>query len=151
MSDIETLVGQELGTSKWILVTQDMVNRFAKLTQDEQWIHVDVERARQFMPETGTIVHGFFTVSLLSVMLAQAVTLPDSFRERILNVINYGINNLRFIGTIPVGSRVRGKVKLNAVKQTATGTQLIFGVDVEVEGRDKLALVTEMVVLYNLK
>jgi len=71
MSDINSLVGQELGCSQWILITQDMVNRFARLTQDEQWIHVDVERARQFMPETGTIVHGYFTLSLVSRMIQQ--------------------------------------------------------------------------------
>lgn len=151
MSDLTKLVGTELGKSKWMLITQDMVNKFARLTQDEQWIHVDVERARHAMPETGTIVHGFFTTSLLSAMLAQAVTLPDEFRSRIVNVINYGINNLRFTGVVPVGSRVRGLVTLNEYKDTPKGAQLTFGVTVEIEGRDKPALIAEVVVLYNLK
>ena len=144
------LVGQALGTSNWILITQDMVNRFAQLTHDQQWIHVDVERAQQYMPETGTIVHGYFTMSLLSVMLAQAVKLPDSFKQRVASVINYGINHLRFTGVVPVGSRVRGTVVLKEVSESK-GCFLTFGVTVEVEGRDKPALVAETVVLYNLK
>jgi acyl dehydratase len=150
MNELTALVGTELGRSDWIHITQDMVDRFARITGDEQWIHVDVDRARQYMPATGTIVHGYFTLSLVSQMMAQAVTLPDSVKNRLRSTINYGINRLRFTNTVPVGSRVRGVVTLVAVDDTAKGLQITYGVTVEIEGQDRPALVSENLVLYIL-
>ena len=150
MNELTALVGTELGRSDWIHITQDMVDRFARITGDEQWIHVDVDRARQYMPATGTIVHGYFTLSLVSQMMAQAVTLPDSVKNRLRSTINYGINRLRFTNTVPVGSRVRGVVTLVAVDDTVKGLQITYGVTVEIEGRDRPALVSENLVLYIL-
>ena len=150
MDELTALVGTELGRSDWIHITQDMVDRFARITGDEQWIHVDVDRARQYMPATGTIVHGYFTLSLVSQMMAQAVALPDSIKSRLRSTINYGINKLRFTNTVPVGSRVRGVVTLVAVDDTVKGLQITYGVTVEIEGRDRPALVSENLVLYIL-
>jgi len=150
MNELTALVGTELGRSDWIHITQDMVDRFARITGDEQWIHVDVDRARQYMPATGTIVHGYFTLSLVSQMMAQAVTLPDSVKNRLRSTINYGINRLRFTNTVPVGSRVRGVVTEVAVDDTAKGLQITYGVTVEIEGQDRPALVSENLVLYIL-
>ena len=150
MNELTALVGTELGRSDWIHITQDMVDRFARITGDEQWIHVDVDRARQYMPATGTIVHGYFTLSLVSQMMAQAVTLPDSVKNRLRSTINYGINRLRFTNTVPVGSRVRGVVTLVAVDDTVKGLQVTYGVTVEIEGQDRPALVSENLVLYIL-
>jgi acyl dehydratase len=150
MNELTALVGTELGRSTWIHITQDMVDRFARLTQDEQWIHVDTDRARQYMPNTGTIVHGYFTLSLVSHMMAQAVTLPDSIKNRLRSTINYGINRLRFTNTVPVGSRVRGVVSLVAVEDTAKGLQVTYGITVEIEGQDRPALISENLVLYIL-
>jgi acyl dehydratase len=150
MNELTALVGTELGRSDWIHITQDMVDRFARITGDEQWIHVDVDRARQYMPATGTIVHGYFTLSLVSQMMAQAVALPDSIKSRLRSTINYGINKLRFTNTVPVGSRVRGVVTLVAVDDTVKGLQITYGVTVEIEGRDRPALVSENLVLYIL-
>ena len=116
MNELEQLVGTELGKSSWIMVTQDMVDRFAKITGDEQWIHVDVDRARQFMPATGTIVHGYFTLSLVSQMMSQVVVLPESIKKQLRSTINYGLNRLRFTETVPVGSRIRGVISLVAVE-----------------------------------
>lgn len=150
MNELTALVGSELGRSDWIHITQDMVDRFARITGDEQWIHVDVDRARQYMPATGTIVHGYFTLSLVSQMMAQAVALPESIQSQLRSTINYGINRLRFTNTVPVGSRVRGVVTLVAVDDTAKGLQITYGVTVEIEGQDRPALVSENLVLYIL-
>lgn len=150
MDELTALVGTELGRSDWIHITQDMVDRFARITGDEQWIHVDVDRARQYMPATGTIVHGYFTLSLVSQMMAQAVALPDSIKSRLRSTINYGINRLRFTNTVPVGSRVRGVVTLVAVDDTVKGLQITYGITVEIEGQDRPALVSENLVLYIL-
>lgn len=150
MNELTALIGTELGRSDWIHITQDMVDRFARITGDEQWIHVDVDRARQYMPATGTIVHGYFTLSLVSQMMAQAVALPDSIKSRLRSTINYGINKLRFTNTVPVGSRVRGVVTLVAVDDTVKGLQITYGVTVEIEGQDRPALVSENLVLYIL-
>jgi acyl dehydratase len=150
MNELTALIGTELGRSDWIHITQDTVNRFAQLTHDQQWIHVDTDRAAQYMPNTGTIVHGYFTLSLVSHMMAQVVSLPDSVINRLRSTINYGINRLRFTDTVPVGSRVRGIITLVAVEESNKGLQVTYGVTVEIEGRDRPALVSENLVLYIL-
>lgn len=149
--EINDLIGKELGVSEWIQITQEMVNTFADVTQDPQWIHVDVEKAKKFMPETGTIVHGYFTMSLLTPMMKQATNLPNSFRVRIKSIINYGINKLRFTSAVPVGSKIRAKVLLADAEDTPKGTQLTYGVTVEIDGAPKPALVAETLVFYILK
>jgi acyl dehydratase len=151
MDELQALIGTELGKSSWIMITQDMVDRFAKVTMDEQWIHVDVDRARQFMPDTGTIVHGYFTLSLVSPMMSEAFTWPPSIQTRKRSTINYGLNKVRFTNTVPVGSRVRGKFTLVGVTETAKGDYLVtVGAEVEIEGQDRPALVSENLILLNL-
>jgi len=147
---LQDRIGTELGKSSWIMITQDMVDRFAKVTRDDQWIHVDVERARQFMPDTGTIVHGYFTLSLVSAMMTEVTLMPASIRSRIRSSINYGLNKLRFTNVVPVGSRVRTKITLVDANESAKGLLMTFGVEVEIEGQDRPALVSENLVLYNL-
>lgn len=149
--EINELIGKELGVSEWLQVTQDMVNQFAEVTRDPQWIHIDVERAKKFMPETGTIVHGYFTLSLLTPMMKEASKLPASFTGRIKSIINYGINKLRFTNAVPVGSNIRARVKLVEAEATPKGTQITYGVTVEIEGKEKPALISENVVFYILK
>jgi acyl dehydratase len=148
--EVDALIGTEVGTSDWFMITQDMVNRFAKLTHDEQWIHTDEDRARKFMPKTGTIVHGFFTLSMLSYLQHQAFKTPDAMRNRIRSIINYGLGNVRFINTVPVGSRIRARVVLESADNTERGSQLIFKTTIEIEGHDKPAMVAENIVLYIL-
>lgn len=148
--ELDALVGTELGVSNWLHITQDMVNAFAKNTRDEQWIHVDVDRARQFMPDTGTIVHGYYTLSLLAPLMKEAIKLPDSINKRIRSIINYGIDKLRFTGKVPVGSRIRARVSLADAVSTSKGVQLTYAVTVETEGQDRPALVSENIVLYVL-
>jgi len=149
MKQLEDLIGTELGVSQWVMISQDLVDRFGRLTLDEQWIHMDTEKARKFNPDTGTIAHGFLTLSLVSHIMKEVVTGPLNEMEfKFKSTINYGINRLRFINPVPVGSRVRGRITVNAVETTSKGIQAVFGVTVEIEGFDRPAMVSEHVILY---
>jgi acyl dehydratase len=149
MKQLEDLIGTELGVSNWVMISQDLVDRFGRLTLDEQWIHMDIEKARKFNPETGTIAHGFLTLSLVSHIMKEVVTGPlNELEFKFKSTINYGINRLRFINPVPVSSRVRGRITLNAVETTPKGIQAVFGVTIEIEGFDKPAMISEHVILY---
>src|SRR5580693_1561387 len=100
-------VGEDMGTSDWVLVDQDRVNKFAEATGDHQWIHVDVERAKKEMPGGKTIAHGYLTLSLVPMMGAGILRITGVSRG-----INYGCNKVRFTNMVTVGSRVRGRQKL---------------------------------------
>ena len=135
IEELKTLAGQEVGVSDWVAVTQEMIDRFADLTGDHQWIHVDVERARAETPFGTTIAHGFLTVSLLSQLSRHALDVRGDFKMR----INYGFNRLRFVSPVKAGSRIRGRF----TPQKVTDNEVTWLVTVEVEGGDKPALVAE--------
>ena len=139
IDEMKNMVGQELAASDWFEVTQSRIDRFAELTNDRQWIHVDTERAKEEMPNGTTIAHGFLTLSLLSYLVEQAVFIEGDFHRR----INYGFNRLRFVSPVPAGSRIRAHFTLGAVEQVRDGVQVIWNVTVEVEGGEKPALVAE--------
>lgn len=139
LDELKTLAGQELGVSDWHAITQEQIDRFAELTGDDQWIHVDVERARRESPYGTTIAHGFLTVSMLSSLIKEAVEVRGAYKMR----INYGFNRLRFTGAVPAGSRIRGRFTLNSIKHVEGGVEIAWGVTVEVEGREKPALAAE--------
>ncbi len=135
LDELRSLSGQEIGVSDWTPVTQDMINRFADVTGDHQWIHVDVERARRETPFGSTIAHGFLTVSLLADLSRQTIDVRGDFKMR----INYGFNKLRFVSPVPAGSRIRARF----TPQKVTDNEVTWLVTVEVEGREKPALVAE--------
>jgi acyl dehydratase len=139
VDELKTLVGQEVGASEWHTITQDQIDRFADVTGDNQWIHVDADRARRESPYGAPIAHGFLTVSLLSGLIKEAVDIRGDYKMR----INYGFNRLRFTGGVPAGSRVRALYTLNSVKDVDGGVEIAWGVTVEVEGQPKPALVAE--------
>jgi len=139
LQELRSRAGQEIGVSPWHTVTQEQINRFADVSGDDQWIHCDVERARRESPYGTTIAHGFLTVSLLSKFAKEAVAIEGDYKMR----INYGFNRLRFTGGVPTGSRIRGRFTLNSMKEIEGGVEIAWGVSVEVEGRDKPALVAE--------
>jgi acyl dehydratase len=139
VDDLKALTGQELGVSEWHTITQDLIDRFADVTGDHQWIHVDVERAKRESPYGVCIAHGFLTVSLLPGLMREAVEVRGDHKMR----INYGFNRLRFTGGVPAGSRIRARFTLNSVKDVEGGIEISWGVSVEVEGREKPALVAE--------
>jgi len=135
IEELKQLIGQEVGVSDWIEVPQSMIDQFAELTGDDQWIHVDVERAKKETPFGNTIAHGFLTVSLLSQMSRRTIEVRGDFKMR----INYGFNRLRFVSPVPAGSRIRGRF----TPKNVTDNEVTWLVTVEVEGAAKPALVAE--------
>ena len=139
LDDLRASVGKELGVSPWHEVTQQQIDQFAEITGDRQWIHVDPDRARRESPYGTTIAHGFLTVSLLSSLINEAIEIAGDFKLR----VNYGFNRLRFTGAVPSGAKMRGRFTLQSIKDVDGGVELAWLSTVEVEGRDKPALVAE--------
>ena len=138
LDELRAAVGQDLGTSSWIEITQDRVDTFAEATGDHQWIHVDVERAKAESPFGGPIAHGYLTLSLTNLFLPEVVEV-----QGISSGVNYGVNKVRFPAPVPVGSRVRGHVRLEAAEEVAGGVQTTMVITVEIEGVEKPACVVE--------
>jgi acyl dehydratase len=141
LDELSRISGEDLGTSDWLEIDQDRVNRFADATGDHQWIHVDVERAAAG-PFGGTIAHGYLTLSLVPYLGAQVFSLETPGAK-----LNYGVNKVRFPNPVPVGSRIRSHVTLGEVTDLPAGKQLTFRHIIEIEGQDKPACVAETVVL----
>ena len=137
IAELKDLLGQEIGLSDWITVTQERIQLFADATNDHQWIHVDVERAKSG-PFGATIAHGFFTLSLLPEMAASAFTV----REARMGV-NYGLNKVRFPAPLPVGSKVRMTAKLANLEDVPGGAQMTLELTFERDGGDKPVCVAE--------
>lgn len=139
-TDWPSLVGQELGASNWIAVGQPLIDDFARVTGDDQFIHVDPVRARAESPYGGTIAHGFLTLSLLPVMARDVVPRTMGVRAR----INYGFDKIRFLAPVPAGSRVRARFRVLAAEARKPGELTIkYGVEIEVEGADRPAVAAE--------
>jgi acyl dehydratase len=144
IEELKSLVGQEVAASDWVEVTQQRINEFADATEDHQWIHVDVERAKKDTPFHSTIAHGFLTLSLLPHLAAQALKVQGDFKMG----INYGLNRLRFVSPVPAGARVRATFTLQSVEDVTGGVQITWSVTCETEGGQKPALVAEWLVRY---
>ena len=143
LADLGGLVGRDVATSDWLEVTQDRINAFADATGDHQWIHVDPERARAETPFGATIAHGFLTLSLLSTLMRDAVTV-DGPRM----TLNYGLNRVRFVSPVPSGSRIRARVALAGIDDKGDSIQATWSVTIERDGADKPAVVAEWIVRY---
>ena len=142
-SDLPSLIGQEVGVSRWLTVDQARIDAFARITEDEQFIHVDPEAAKH-TPFGGTIAHGFLTLSLASAMSYDAVAPLDG----VIMGVNYGFDKLRFLAPVPAGSRVRGRFRLLSAEDKGaldgvTRWLLKHELTVEIEGADKPALIAE--------
>jgi len=144
VQELKGLVGKEAGASDWFEVTQSRINAFADATEDHQWIHVDVERAKADSPFHATIAHGFLTLSLLPHLVSQAVKVQGDFKMG----INYGLNRLRFVSPVLAGSNVRARLTLQSVEDVPGGNQITWSVTCEIEGGTKPALVAEWLVRY---
>ncbi len=137
--EITAAAGEELGTSDWLNVDQERIDRFADATGDHQWIHVDREKAAAG-PFGGTIAHGYLTLALLPQFAWQIYTV-----EGAAMAVNYGANKVRFINPVKVDSRLRSSARLSEVTDVAGGLQLVVVQTVEIEGQDKPACVAETV------
>ncbi|MSX80853.1 MAG: dehydratase [Actinobacteria bacterium] len=138
-AELKSLIGEHLGYSPYMDITQERVNQFAEATGDYQWIHVDVERAKAG-PFGAPIAHGYLTLSLGPVLYPQVVRV-DGFSMG----VNYGTNKVRFPSPVPVGSRLRLGVKLLEVKDVAGGAEITLEFTFEVEGATKPSCVAEII------
>ena len=139
ISELERSAPRELGTSSWHTITQEQIDKFADATGDHQWIHVDPERAADG-PFGSTVAHGYLTLSMLPMLISEVVSVSDAVMG-----VNYGTEKLRFTNPVPVGSRVRLHAKL--VRTERRGPSVIWnvGIEIEIEGKEKPALVGEVV------
>ena len=141
VEEIEAAVGEEIGTTEWVEITQERVDRFADATDDHQWIHVDRERAAKG-PFGGTIAHGYLTLSLIPWFGSQLFALANPGAK-----LNYGVNKVRFPNPVRVGSRIRATAGLVELNDVPAGKQLVLRCVIEIEGESKPACIAETVVL----
>ncbi len=141
-ADLLKLVGQSLGATEWMNVTQQQVDLFADATGDRQWIHTDPERAAKG-PFKGTIAHGYLTLSLTPVVIAQVLEIRE-----LTAALNHGLNKVRFPAPVRVGSRVRAAVTVASAQQKTSGVESVFTLTYEIDGEEHPACVADVIVLY---
>ena len=143
VNELDNIKGQDLGHSDWMAIEQDRINQFADATGDHQWIHLDAEKAAKELPTKSTIAHGFLSLSLIVPLAAQVWSITGAKM-----MINYGLNKVRFINMVPVGSKVRLGVKISEVNKLDNGgTQVISEATLEIDGQDKPAYVAESIMV----
>jgi acyl dehydratase len=138
IDNLPQFVGKELGVSRWVTIDQNRIDCFAECTEDRQWIHVDVPRARRESPVGGTIAHGYLSASMLAPFIFEVLVEPAG----ITRAINYGIDKLRFLHPVKAGAWIRGRITLKALENKGPGQWLITTDNtVEIYGEDKPALI----------
>lgn len=141
---LKPLVGRRLGTSDWITVTQEQIQRFADATGDHQWIHCDVERARRESPFKGTIAHGYLTLALAPTLMSQVLRV-----EGVRMGVNYGVEKMRLPAPVPAGARLRMSAEIKDVRDLpGGGARATIGLSFEVEGQAKPACVADAIYVY---
>jgi acyl dehydratase len=142
--DIKAAVGQEIGASEWIEISQDRINRFAEATCDEQWIHVDPERAKQDLPGGRTIAHGLLSLSLAPMFIRSVMGLKG-----LRNTLNYGADRIRYLAPVPAGSRIRGRTTVAEAEDVPPdGLRVNYHMVIEIEGGQRPACVAELIALH---
>jgi acyl dehydratase len=143
-NDLRASVGTQVGVSDWLEMTQERIDRFAEATGDDQWIHVDVDRAKQELPGRTTIAHGLLTVSLVPELVRSVMGLKG-----VKNTLNYGANRIRYLAPVPAGSRVRGLIAIVAAEDAPNnGLRVTYGITIEIEGGGRPACVAEMIAVH---
>ena len=141
---MKAAAGTEIGVSEWLEVTQERINLFAEATGDFQWIHVDVERAKRELPQGKTIAHGLLTLSLVPLFFRSVLRL-DGLR----NSLNYGSNRVRYMVPVPVGSRLRGRIRIEETTDVPPdGLRVIYRTTVELEGAPRPACVADTIAVH---
>ena len=144
IAQLRAQVGRELAVSDWLTMTQERIRQFADVTDDHQWIHLDQDRAARESPYKTTIAHGFLTLSLISALVKNALSIGGQKLA-----VNYGLNRVRFMSAVPAGGRIRARVTPISVETVDRGaSQVVWGVVVEREGAEKPCLVAEWLVRY---
>jgi acyl dehydratase len=140
-NELKAAVGTEVGVSEWIAMTQDRINKFADATGDEQWIHIDVERAARESPGGKTIAHGLLSLSLIPMIIREIIGL-----KVVKNTLNYGANRIRYLTPVPAGSRLRGRVAVTAAEDVPPDAlRVTYKVTIEIEGGKRPACVAEVI------
>lgn len=142
-SQLNDFVGTTTGPGDWLTVDQAMINAFADVTGDHQWIHVDTERAKREMPGGKTIAHGFLVLALLGRLMPPLYEVRGASR-----ILNYGSDRLRFLNVVPAGARVRASITFKSVEPVPGGRKCVTETSIEVEGQSKPALLAESIFLY---
>jgi acyl dehydratase len=144
LEELKAAVGTEVGTSDWIEITQDRITKFADATCDEQWIHVDQERARTQMPGGKTIAHGLLSLSLTPMFIRSVLGLKG-----LKNTLNYGADRIRYLTPVPAGPKLRGKVSIAEAEDVPpNGLRVHYRVTIELEGAKRPACVAEVIGLH---
>jgi acyl dehydratase len=139
--DLKSAVGTEIGASEWVEITQDRINTFADATGDEQWIHVDTDRAARELPGKTTIAHGLLTLSLIPMFMRSIIGLKG-----LKNTLNYGANRVRYLSPVPAGSRLRARVSVvQAEDVPPDALRVTYNVTIEIEGGKRPACVAEVI------
>lgn len=142
LAELADHIGEDLGTSEWMMIDQKMIDAFAELTGDRNWYHCDIERAARELPGGRTIAHGLLTLALVPGMAGQIVEVRRHGRA-----FNYGLNKVRYPAPVPAGSRVRLRMTVLSAEAQAIGTMLCRGYTMELEGSAKPAMIAEMLTL----
>ncbi len=144
IAQLRAHVGRELAVSDWLTMTQERIGQFADVTDDHQWIHLDQDRAARESPYKTTIAHGFLSLSLISALVKNALSIGGQKLA-----VNYGLNRVRFVSAVPAGGRIRARVTPISVEAVDRGaSQVAWSVVVEREGAEKPCLVAEWLVRY---
>jgi acyl dehydratase len=142
--EIKSALGTEIGASDWIEITQDRINKFAEATCDEQWIHVDQNRAQEELPGGKTIAHGLLSLSLAPMFIRSAMGLKG-----LKNTLNYGADRIRYLSPVPAGSRLRGRVTIAETEDVPPdGLKVNYHLVIEIEGGKRPACVAELIALH---
>jgi acetate CoA/acetoacetate CoA-transferase beta subunit len=142
--EIRSAVGQEIGASEWVEITQDRINKFADATCDEQWIHVDQERADKELPGGRTIAHGLLSLSLAPMFIRSVMGLKG-----LKNTLNYGADRIRYLAPVPAGSRLRGRTRIAEVEDVRpNGLRVNYHIVIEIEGGQRPACVADLIALH---
>lgn len=142
LSDLGEYVGKELGLTDWMTITQDRINTFAEVTEDQQWIHTDPEKSAAFSPYKKTVAHGFLVLSLASKISYDALSIGD-----VVMGVNYGLDKVRFINATRSGAKLRGRVSLMTFDPFPGGAKYKVSIVFELEGEEKPACVAEFIAM----
>ena len=142
--EIKAAVGKEIGASEWVEITQDRINRFAAATCDEQWIHVDQERAKHELPGGKTIAHGLLSLSLAPMFIRSVMGLKG-----LKTTLNYGADRIRYLSPVPAGAKLRGRVTIAEAEDVPpAGLRVHYRLVIEIEGGPRPACVAELIALH---
>jgi acyl dehydratase len=143
-SEFKAAAGTEIGASEWVEITQDRINRFAEATCDEQWIHVDHDRAKDELPGGKTIAHGLLSLSLAPMFIRSVMDLNG-----LRNTLNYGADRIRYLSPVPAGSRIRGRTSIAEAEDVPPdGLRVNYRMVIEIEGSERPACVAELIALH---